>query len=190
MPESLSKLLDLALSTKVRDTTHEPFDNSVLAQTGRFTINAVNNMNQIVEMFGASLLSLSRLFRGFSVFPKRDLITLMQSAGPDALGITCLIAFLIGITLAFIGALELQKFGAGIYVANLEMVGMSREMSCLMTGIVMAGRTGAAYAAELGSMTANEEIDALRTMAIKPMDFLVLPRILALILMMSKLRFS
>lgn len=186
-PESIEKLLDLALSTKVRDTQHAPLDSSIFSQAGRFTISLFQNIGDIVEFIGESLQSFSRMIRGQHVFPGRDLIAFMQAAGPDALAITGLIAFLIGITLAFIGALQLTKFGAGIYVADLEMVGISRELACLMTGIVMAGRTGAAYAAELGSMTSNEEIDALKTMAVKPIDFLVLPRILALIFMMPVL---
>lgn len=187
MPNDIQKLLGLALSTAPREIEHEEVDHSIPAQVGRFTLNVFHNFGDLVEMIGATLQSLMRLFRGQRKFVLRDLTLLMQSAGPDALGIVCLISFLIGVTLAFIGALQLQQFGAGIYVADLEMIGMSREMACLMTAIVMAGRTGAAYAAELGSMTSNEEIDALKTMAIEPIDYLILPRMLALILMMPLL---
>ena len=105
----------------------------------------------------------------------------------QALGIVTLISFLIGLILAFMGAIQLRQFGAQIYVADLVGLGMTREMGAVMTGIIMAGRTGAAFAAQLGTMQVNEEIDALTTMGIPPMEFLVLPRMLALMLMMPLL---
>jgi phospholipid/cholesterol/gamma-HCH transport system permease protein len=98
-----------------------------------------------------------------------------------------MISFLTGLIFAFVGAIQLRQFGAGIYVANLVAVAMAREMGAIMTGIIMAGRTGAAFAAQIGSMKVSEEIDALRTLAISPMDFLVTPRLLALCLMMPLL---
>ena len=85
------------------------------------------------------------------------------------------------------GAVQLQQFGAAIYVADLVGIGMIREMGAMMTGIIMSGRTGAAFAAQLGTMKVTQEIDALTTMGISPMEFLVLPRVLALILMMPLL---
>ena len=103
------------------------------------------------------------------------------------MGIVGLINFLIGLILAFVGAAQLEQFGAAIYVANLVGVAMVRDIGALMTAIVMAGRTGAAYAAELGSMKVTQEIDALTTMGISPLEFLVIPRILALVLMMPLL---
>jgi phospholipid/cholesterol/gamma-HCH transport system permease protein len=98
-----------------------------------------------------------------------------------------LISFLVGLILAFMGTVQLQKFGAQIYVADMVAIAAAREMAGMMTGIVMAGRTGAAFAAQLGTMKVNEEIDALVTLGISPMDFLVLPRMIALILMMPLL---
>ena len=98
-----------------------------------------------------------------------------------------LISLLVGLILAFVGAIQLQMFGAQIYVANLVAIGMAREMGAMMAAIIMAGRTGAAFAAQLGTMQVNEEIDALKTLGISPMEFLVLPRMLALILMMPLL---
>jgi phospholipid/cholesterol/gamma-HCH transport system permease protein len=104
-----------------------------------------------------------------------------------ALAIVALINFLIGAVLAFVGAVQLQQFGAVIYVANLVAIGVTRELGALMTGIVMAGRTGASFAAVLGTMTVNEEVDALRTMGLRPAEFLVLPRVLATSLMLPAL---
>jgi phospholipid/cholesterol/gamma-HCH transport system permease protein len=89
--------------------------------------------------------------------------------------------------LAFVGAVQLSQFGAGIYVANLVGLAMAREMGAMMTAIIMAGRTGAAFAAQLGTMQVNEEIDALSSMGIDPMEFLVVPRMMALMLMMPLL---
>ena len=105
----------------------------------------------------------------------------------SALPIVSLISVLVGIILAFVGAVQLEQFGADIFIANLVGLGMVRDMGAMMTAIIMAGRTGAAFAAELGTMTVNEEIDALRTTGISPIDFLVVPRILALVLMMPLL---
>ena len=111
----------------------------------------------------------------------------VQESGAQALPIVSLISFLVGIILAFIGATQLQPFGAQIYIADLVGLGMAREMGAMMTGVIMAGRTGAAFAAQLGTMRVNQEIDALTTMGLTPMEFLVVPRLLALALMMPLL---
>ncbi|MFO0981414.1 MAG: ABC transporter permease [Planctomycetota bacterium] len=94
---------------------------------------------------------------------------------------------LVGLILAFVGAVQLEMFGAQIYVASLVGIAMVRVMAAVMTGIIIAGRTGAAFAAQLGTMQVNEEIDALRTMGFSPIEFLVLPRMLALSIMMPLL---
>ena len=112
---------------------------------------------------------------------------MLQESGPNALGIVTLINFLVGLIIAFVGAVQLEKFGASIYVADLVAIATVRELAPIMTGIIMAGRTGSGFAAELGTMQVNQEIEALSTMAVPPMDFLVLPRLLALSLMMPLL---
>lgn len=112
-----------------------------------------------------------------------DLLAIMQAAGPEALPIVALISFLVGLILAFVGAIQLAKYGSEIFVADLVGIAMCREMGAIMVGIVMSGRTGAAFAAELGSMKVNEEISAFRTFGISTAEFLVFPRILALVLM-------
>ena len=136
---------------------------------------------------GDVALSFARLTRGQTRLRGQDLLLLVQECGAQALPIVTLISFLVGLILAFVGALQLQQFGAQIYVADLVGLGMAREMGAMMTGIIMAGRTGAAFAAQLGTMTVNEEIDALKTFGISPIDFLVLPRVVALVLMMPLL---
>lgn len=136
---------------------------------------------------GQTVLSLGRLFKGRARFRRSDFWMTVQQCGVEALPIVSLISFLIGLILAFVGGVQLAHFGAILYVADLVGISMVREMGVVMTAIIMSGRTGAAFAAHIGSMKANEEIDALRTFGFDPFDFLVLPRLLALVLMMPLL---
>ena len=128
-----------------------------------------------------------RMVLGRARWRPEDLAGFLQDCGPRALPIVSLIALLVGLILAFIGAMQLQTFGVQIYVANLVGIGMARDMGAMMTAIILAGRTGASFAAQLGTMQVNEEIDALQTLGIDPLEFLVLPRLLALVLMMPLL---
>jgi phospholipid/cholesterol/gamma-HCH transport system permease protein len=141
----------------------------------------------MLSFVGQATLSLARFLTGRARYRKSDFFVLVQQAGAEALPIVTLISFLVGLILAFVGAVQLQQFGASIYVADLVGIAMVREMGAMMTGIVMAGRTGASYAAQLGSMKVTQETDALTTMGISPLDFLVLPRMLALFFMMPLL---
>ena len=138
----------------------------------------------IVDFIGQSVLSLGRLVTGRARFRAADFWQTLEECGAQALPIVALISFLIGVILAFVGNVQLANFGANLFVADLVGIAMVREMGAVMTAIIMCGRTGAAFAAHLGSMKANEEIDALRTFGFDPFDFLVLPRLLALVLMM------
>jgi phospholipid/cholesterol/gamma-HCH transport system permease protein len=140
-----------------------------------------------VAFVGQALVAFGKLLQGTARFRRSDLVLVIQECGAQALPIISLISFLVGLILAFIGAVQLQQFGAQIYIADLVGLGMARAMGAMMAAIIMAGRTGAAFAAQLGTMTVNEEIDALSTMGISPMEFLVLPRMLALMLMMPLL---
>jgi len=132
-------------------------------------------------------LATGRMLRGKARFRRSDLLEIVKTSGADALPIVTLISLLVGLILAFVGAVQLKLFGAEIYVASMVGISMVRVMGAFMTGIIMAGRTGAAFAAELGTMQVNEEIDALQTLGISPMEFLVLPRMVALCLMMPLL---
>lgn len=127
------------------------------------------------------------MVRGRATWQRSDLLIAMQEAGAESLPIVSLICFLIGMIFAFVGVRQLEPFGAGVYVADLVAVAMVREMAPIMTAIIMAGRTGAAYAAGLGTMKVNEEIDALSSMGVDPVEFLVLPRLVALIVMLPLL---
>jgi phospholipid/cholesterol/gamma-HCH transport system permease protein len=141
----------------------------------------------MLDFIGEAALAFIKMLRGQASFRGSDVLALMQASGSQALPIVSLISGLIGLILAFMGAIQLRQFGAQIYVADLVGIGMTREMGAVMTGIIMAGRTGAAFAAQLGTMQVNEEIDAYTTLGISPMEFLVLPRLLALVLMMPLL---
>jgi phospholipid/cholesterol/gamma-HCH transport system permease protein len=160
---------------------------SWLARIGTGAIESFRTMADTIGFLGDAAIAFARLLVGRARFRRSDLWLVMQDCGARAFGIVSLISFLVGLILAYIGSVQLRAFGAHIYVADLVAVGMTREMGAIMTAIVMAGRTGAAFAAQLGTMEVNEEIDALRTMGVAPMEFLVLPRMLALALMMPLL---
>jgi len=160
---------------------------SWLAGIGTAVLGACQGVVAMLTFLGEVILACGRLVIGQARFRWVDLALFVQESGVQALGIVSLISFLIGLILAFMGAVQLRQFGAQIFVADLVGLGMTREMGAVMTGIIMAGRTGAAFAAQLGTMQVNEEIDALQTMGIPAMEFLVLPRMLALMLMMPLL---
>jgi phospholipid/cholesterol/gamma-HCH transport system permease protein len=144
-------------------------------------------MTEGLSFLGSATLAFGRFLVGHARYQKSELLLLIQDTGANAFWIVSLISFLVGMILAFVGAVQLAQFGAGIYVANLVGLAMTREMGAMMTAIIMAGRTGAAFAAQLGTMRVNEEIDALSSMGIDPMEFLVVPRMLALMVMMPLL---
>jgi phospholipid/cholesterol/gamma-HCH transport system permease protein len=156
---------------------------SVLVRVGKKTLAILEATQALLEFLGQAAIACGTLLHGRARFRRADFLLLVQETGAQALPIVSLISFLVGLILAFVGAMQLRQFGAQIYVANLVGLGMAREMGAMMTGIIMAGRTGAAFAAQLGSMTVNQEVDALITMGVSPMEFLVLPRLLALALM-------
>jgi len=188
LPRGLRDLLDLAETVPAHQEArdHHP-DTSFLADVGSEAIGFVRSTADILRFVGGVSVSLGRMLTGRARYRPSDLFLVVQQVGAQALPIVSLISILVGLILAFVGAVQLEQFGADIFIANLVGLGMVRDMGAMMTGIIMAGRTGAAYAAEIGTMTVNEEIDALRTMGISPIDFLVVPRILALILMMPLL---
>lgn len=188
LPEGVRRLLALATAVPEREgAARETKRIPLLARIGTDTIAAFGAAKEMLSFLGEAVLTFLTLFRGKARFRRSDLVLIIQECGANALGIVSLISFLVGLILAFMGAIQLRQFGAQIYVADLVGIGMTREMGALMTGIIMAGRTGAAFAAQLGTMQVNEEIDALTTLGISPMEFLVLPRMLALVLMMPML---
>lgn len=188
LPEGIRRLIALAEAVPARkESTKVPVKTLAVDRIGLRVKQVFSEFMAFVTFLGEALLTLGRFIKANAVFRRQDLLIFLTDAGPSSLGIVTLISVLIGMILAFVGAVQLEKFGASIYVASLVGLAMAREMAPMMTAIIMAGRTGAAYAAQLGSMQVNEEIDALKTMGVAPMDYLVLPRLIALILMMPLL---
>jgi len=187
LPEGVQKLVGLARAVPAHVEAHAQEDNAVSARVGAVALHAWGTAWDAIEFLGENVQAFGALLRGHARFRRPDLLHAFEATGVGALGIVALINFLIGTVLAFVGAVQLQQFGASIYVANLVAIGVTRELGPIMTGIVMAGRTGASFAAVLGTMTVNEEIDALRTMGLRPVEFLVLPRVVATALMLPAL---
>ena len=188
LPEGVIRLLALASAVpEKKDTGRVGAGEPVLSRIGSQVIEALRSGGEIVAFTGEATLAFTRLLGGKARFRRSDLFLVIQECGADALPIVTLISVLIGLILAFMGAVQLKLFGAEIYIASLVAIGMTREMGAMMAAIIMAGRTGAAFAAQLGTMQVNEEIDALKTLGVSPMEFLVLPRMIALILMMPLL---
>lgn len=188
LPDGVRRLLHLAEVVPEQDSVpHAKKRKPFLYMVGDNAVLFGTSVVQMLSFIGGATLSFVNFVLGRSRFRRIDLWIFIEECGADSLPIITLISVIVGLILAFVGAVQLKLFGAQIYVADLVAIAMVREMGSLMTGIIMAGRVGASYAAQLGTMQVNEEIDALKTMGISPMDFLVLPRLLALVLMMPLL---
>jgi phospholipid/cholesterol/gamma-HCH transport system permease protein len=187
MPAGVTRLLALAEAVPRRASDESADRPRFLARIGLAVQKFADQTAESLHFLGELTLALGRLVRGRAGFRRSDLWVFIEDCGARALGIVSLISFLVGLILAFVGAAQLRQFGAGIYVANLVGVAVVREMGAMMTGVIVAGRSGAAFAAQLGTMHVTEEIDALRTFGIAPLDFLVVPRMLALLVMMPLL---
>jgi len=187
LPDGVARLLDLATAASDHGNEADLPPEQWLTRLGRAALRERESIRDEITFVGSAFSAMLKLVTGRAQFRGADFALVIQQCGAEALPIVTLVSFLVGLILAFIGAIQLQQFGASIYVADLVALGMAREMGAMMTAIIMAGRTGAAFAAQLGTMTANEEIDALVTMGLSPMEFLVVPRMLALMLMMPLL---
>jgi phospholipid/cholesterol/gamma-HCH transport system permease protein len=188
LPEGVRSLIELAEAVPEKtgaraEVTHASF----IEELGQATISYAHGMDDFLRFLGEVAIAFAKLATGKARFRKVDLMVVIQDCGVSALGIVTLVTFLVGTILAFMGAVQLQQFGATIFVADLVGIAMTRDMGAMMTAIIMAGRTGAAFAAQLGSMKVTQEIDALTTMGISPLEFLVLPRVTALFLMIPLL---
>jgi phospholipid/cholesterol/gamma-HCH transport system permease protein len=183
------KLRDLLAQFAIASESSAPFDRSqnFLSVLGVATMDVVAKFKEIANFVGECVLSALGLVRRPGRFRWRDCLSEMQQCGAMALPIVSLISLLVGLTMAYQAAVQLRQFGADIYVADLVGLSVVREMGPMMAAVIIAGRTGAAFAATLGNMRANEEIDALETLGVSPMDFLVMPRLVALGVMMPLL---
>lgn len=187
LPQKITTLLDLSRAVAEREAPPAPPPLSRVARVGVAGIAAWDSALSAMTFLGEFALGLGRLFTRQTRMQWRQFWVVVESNSSRALPIVTLIALLVGVIIAFLGVVVLQKFGAGYYVSYLVGYGMLREMGALMTGIIIAGRTGAAFAAEIGSMKVTEELDAYETLGISPVDHLVLPRVLGLFVMMPLL---
>ena len=188
LPAGVRRLLELAEAVpEKKGARKEEVEAPFLERVGNTAIGAGESLGEMLKFLGEMSITFVQLFRMKARFRAVDLFLLIQQCGAQALPIVTLISFLVGVILAFVGAVQLKQFGAQIYVADLVGIAMVHDMAAMMTGIIMAGRTGAAFAAQLGTMKVTQELDAFTTMGFSPLEFLVLPRVIALILMMPLL---
>jgi phospholipid/cholesterol/gamma-HCH transport system permease protein len=160
---------------------------SVFAELGDFVVAMLASTRAILGFVGDLTAGGARALWRPRTVHLAEIGSLMERAGADGLPIVAVINFLVGAILGLQGAIQLHRFGADAFLANLVGLSVVRELGPLMTAILVAGRTGAAYAAELGTMTVNEEVDALRTLGLDPQRFLVFPRVLALFVVVPML---
>ena len=186
LPEGVRRLLALAAAAPVRNGVGEGPGSWLVRVAERVQVSAMAALDGLAFV-GEVVAGFGRLFAGRASCRRSDVTAFMVTCGVQALPIISLISVLVGLIFAFVGAAQLVMFGAQIYVAGLVGIAVIRVMGAIMTGIVLAGRTGAAFAAQLGTMQVNEEVDALATLGVDPIDFLVLPRVMALALMMPLL---
>ncbi len=182
LPENLQRLVALAQKVDRKPDKEPDVSEDMFSRLGMWGIRIYGNAKKGLNFVGEVGRALKRLFLRQAVFRPIDLLFVLEDSSYKAVGIVSLVSFMVGLILAFVGAIQLRMFGVQIYVASLVAVSMTRIMGAIMCGIIMAGRTGAAYAATIGSMQVNEEVDALKTMGFQIIDFLVLPRVISLII--------
>lgn len=190
LPEQVRRLLALSEAVPERSTDDDAATaaaQSLITRSGIAALNAWVELRSALTFLGEVTLAMFRLPARRIHMRWREFWVVVEANSSGALPIVTLIALLVGVIIAFLGVVVLQRFGAGYYASYLVGFGMLREMGALMTGIIMAGRTGAGFAAELGSMKITEEIDAFVTLGISPVEHLVVPRMLGIFLMMPLL---
>jgi phospholipid/cholesterol/gamma-HCH transport system permease protein len=184
LPTHFSKLLEL-VAQRATEPAAKPAPMSkpalqVLQIVGQIVVNALSQVWAMLAFMGESAQALAVWLRYPARIRWRPVLFNLRSAGFDALPIVGLLSFLLGVVVAYQGADQLAQYGANIFVADLVGLSMLREFAPLITAIIVAGRSGSAYAAQIGTMAVTEEIDAMRTIGIEPVELLVLPKILAL----------
>ncbi len=183
-PENLKQLVELALKVDRKPTVAKDIKIPFFEAVGEWGIEKFATLKKVAYFLADIWGSVKRFIAGTAVMRKIDFDFALEDCGYKAVGIVSLVSFMVGLILAFVGAIQLKMFGAEIYIASLVTIGMIRIMGAIMAGIIMAGRTGASYAATIGTMQVNEEVDALKTLGFNVSDFLILPRLLSLVLVM------
>ncbi|MFH2137316.1 MAG: ABC transporter permease [Candidatus Omnitrophota bacterium] len=184
LPQGAQKLLELALKVHDKNILPQEARESFFAKAGDKVWQIYESLCSGLDFLGDITVSFSRIITGKAYFRWDDFMLIVQRCGVDTLLLVCLISLLVGMILAFVGSIQLKIFGAQIFVADIVGIAMVRVLAAVMTGIIVSGRIGASFAAEIGMMESNEEIDALKTLGVSPVEFLVVPRVLALVIMM------
>ena len=187
LPEGAKRLLALADTRPVLLAPPPRLRRPLFIRLGMRVEDVGHEVVRYLAFVGDSVLALFRLLGRRARFRWVDLGMELQIAGVEAIPIITVVGVLLGMILGFVAAVILKRFGASIYAADVVTIGIVRELGPIFTAIVMAGRTGSSYAAQLGTMRVTDEIEALTTMGLSPLDFLVLPRMLALSLMLPLL---
>lgn len=187
LPDGVQRLIRLSKEVPPRGFVHEMEDKTLLGRTGNATVRIWRRAWELIDLLGAAVIGSVRFVLGRSIFLKRDVLLLLQDNGPDVIMFVSVLAFMMGLTMALLSDAQLAKFGTQIFIADIEVVGVLRENGVIMAGIIMAGRTCAAYAAEIGLMKTDGEFDSLHTLGISGIDFLVMPRIIATVIAMPLL---
>ncbi len=170
----------------------EPGSSALVALLGRTGASVVSSLTigaELLGFFGLTLVTLGRILVGRARVRWIALLRQVEAVGFDALPIVGLLCFLVGVVLAYMGALQLQRFGASILTVNLVGVSVLREIGVLLTAIIVAGRSGSAFTAQIGTMKVNQEVDAMETLGLSPVDVLVIPRLVALFIALPLLVF-
>lgn len=188
LPNGVQKLMKLSEAVpEAKDAKKKVEQTDLIKATKKKVKSLLEELRAVLHFTGIAVLVAKKFIQGKASYRYRDLMLHIQEAGAEALPIITIISFLVGVILAYVGAAQLRQFGAEIFVADIVAIGIVREMGPMMAAVIMAGRTGASYAAALGTMKVNQEIDAFKTMAISPFEFLVFPRLIALLFMMPLL---
>lgn len=182
LPKNLQDILTLSLKPANTPPSVTYISQDFCTYIGQWGISCYKKVCSALDFMRDVGFSVLRFIAHKAIYRTKDFWFIFEDCSYKAVGITSLVSFLVGLILAFVGALQLKTFGAGIYVASMVTLGMTRIMAAIMVGIIMAGRTGSSYAATLGTMQVNEEIDALKTLGIKISDYLVAPRLVSLVL--------
>lgn len=162
---------------------------AILGRTGASVLSSLSVGGELLGFFGLTIVTLGRVMIGRSRLRWISLLRQVEAVGFDALPIVGLLCFLVGVVLAYMGALQLQRFGAAILTVNLVGVSVLREIGVLLTAIIVAGRSGSAFTAQIGTMKVNQEVDAMETLGLSPVDVLVIPRLVALFIALPLLVF-
>ena len=182
LPQDLEKLLALARRATRAESPRLPTP-GMLERVGGFVLDRAAGARAFLALLGEAVLLLPRFLAGRAKIRRAELLEVLAESSSRALPIVAVVNLLMGAILAFVGAVQLKTLGAGVYVANLVGIASVREFTPILTAIVLAGRTGASFAASIATMQGNEEIDALDALGVRPVEFLVMPRLVALALL-------